>query len=69
MTTRKERDAERARRRRVKMTEAGLVQCNVWVPRGAEDEIRRAAELICANPDLRVSRLTDAKTGRMKGLK
>jgi hypothetical protein len=61
--------AERARKFKAAKMAAGLVQCNVWVPRGCEAEIKRAAEMMGANPSLRVGRLVDQNTGRMKGLK
>ena len=51
------------------MTEAGLVQCNVWVPQGAVPELQRAAELLRQHPHLTVARLADRVTGRLVGLK
>lgn len=61
--------AIRHRRHKEKMKAAGLVQCNVWVPKECIPEIRNAAQKMVANRNLRVARLMDVSTGRMAGLK
>lgn len=60
--------AERARRHKAKLAEAGMVQINLWVPAGAAGDLQRAAELIRANPLLSVARLVNRQTGRLCGL-
>jgi hypothetical protein len=62
-------NAERQARLKAKRADAGLVQINLWVPAGAADELMRAAELMRANPDLRVARLVNRATGKLTGLK
>lgn len=61
--------AERARRHKAKLQQAGLVQVNVWVPVGSVESIQRAAELMRAHPTYEIGRLVDTKTGRLSGLK
>jgi hypothetical protein len=60
---------QRAARLKERRAEAGLVQCNLWVPAGALAELKRAAELSRENPNLAVARLVDTRTGRLRGLK
>lgn len=61
--------AERARRHKAKLVEAGMVQINLWVPAAAAADIQRAGELIRANPLLSVARLVNTQTGRLVGLR
>jgi len=46
----------------------GLVPVLVWVPRPAAAEFKRPAELIAANPALRIGRMVSEKTGHIHGL-
>jgi hypothetical protein len=62
-------NTERQAKLRKARADAGLVQCNVWVPEGCVAEILRAAELMRQNPRLTVARLVDGETGRLRGLK
>jgi hypothetical protein len=61
-------NAERARRFKAKQAGEGRTQLNIWVPTHVVAEFKRAAELIVENPHLTIGRLTDAKTGRLRGL-
>jgi hypothetical protein len=61
--------ADRQRAFKARRAATGLVQCNVWVPAACAAELKLAAELMVADPDLRVARLMDVKTGRLRGLK
>ena len=54
---------------KARMAEQGLVQANFWVPASAVAELRRACELLRADPDLDVARLVSKTTGRLRGLK
>lgn len=60
---------ERARNLKARRKEQGLVQCNVWVHAEQACEIKHAADLMLANPELRVARLMNIRTGRLTGLK
>lgn len=62
-------NAERQRAFKARQAAAGLVQCNVWVPASAVADVNRAAELMCARPQLTIGRLVDTQTGRLVGLK
>ncbi len=62
-------NAERQRRHKVKMAEAGFVQVNVWVPASAAPDLQRAAEIMREFPGLTVGRLFNPRTGRLVGLK
>lgn len=46
----------------------GLVPVLVWVPRPAVAEFKRAAELIAEQSSLRIGRMVDENTGRIRGL-
>lgn len=61
--------AARQARARAKRELTGLVQVNVWVPAAAAPELTLAAELMRANPALRVARLVDTATGKLVGLR
>jgi hypothetical protein len=60
---------ERARNLKARRKAEGLVQCNVWVRAEQAAEIKHAADLMLANPELRVARLMNVRTGRLCGLK
>jgi hypothetical protein len=60
---------ERSRTLKERRAAEGLVQCNVWLPRETVAEFVRAAELIKKERDLRLARLMDLRTGRMRGLR
>ena len=60
---------ERARQFKERQIAKGLVQCNVWVHAEQASEIKHAADLMLANPELRVARLMNVRTGRLTGLK
>jgi hypothetical protein len=62
-------NAERARRHKERQADRGLVQFNVWLPARVVAEFKRAAELVTETPYLTIGRLTDTRTGRLKGLK
>jgi hypothetical protein len=49
--------------------DAGLVPVTVWVPVACVPDLKRAAELIRADPELTIGRLTDRRTGRLRGLR
>ena len=51
------------------MADAGMVQLNFWVPVAALADVKRAGELMRANPHLTVGRLVDSRTGKFVGLK
>ena len=51
------------------MADAGMVQLNFWVPAAALADVKRAGELMRANPHLTVERLVDARSGKFVGLK
>jgi hypothetical protein len=59
---------ERARAFKAAQRERGLVQVNVWLPRRAAAEFKRAAELVATDPDLRIGRMGSESTGRVRGL-
>lgn len=61
--------AQRQAALKARRIEAGLVQCNLWVPAGCVAELQRAAELMRSNPALLVARLVDTRTGKLRGLK
>ena len=52
-----------------RMADAGMVQLNFWVPAAALADVKRAGELMRANPHLTVERLVDARSGKFVGLK
>lgn len=62
-------NAERQAALKARRAKQGLVQLNLWVPASAVSELKRAAEMICADPNLAVARLVDTRTGKLKGLK
>lgn len=59
---------ERSRTFKASQEAKGLVQCNVWIPRQAVAEFKLAAAKIALNPDLRLGRMVNEKTGRIEGL-
>lgn len=61
-------DIERQRIHRSKRTDAGQMQCTLWLPAAAVPAFRRAAVLVCDNPALTIARLSDRHTGRLRGL-
>ena len=52
-----------------RMADAGMVQLNFWVPAAALADVKRAGELMRANPHLTVARLADPRSGKLVGLK
>ena len=52
-----------------RMADAGMVQLNFWVPAAALADVKRAGELMRANPHLTVGRLVDPRSGKFVGLK
>jgi hypothetical protein len=60
---------QRQARLRTARAENGMVQCNVWVPSNAVADIKRAAEMIRANPTLTIASLVDTLTGKLSSLK
>jgi hypothetical protein len=62
-------NAERQRKHRQRLTDAGLVQVNLIVPPHAVADLQRVAELLRANPDLTVARLASLTTGKLSGIK
>jgi hypothetical protein len=61
--------ADRARRRRAKLSESGIVQLNLWVPVGAAADMRLAAEIMREAPHLRLGPLRDPVSGKFVGLR
>lgn len=62
-------NAERQRRFKARLSEAGFVQVNLWVTPESKADFERAAELVRGRPGLTVARLVDIATGRLIGLK
>lgn len=62
-------NAERQARHRARQKEDGLVQLNLMIPMHAVADFMRAAELVRANRALTVGRLTDTRSGKLRGLK
>lgn len=60
-------NALKQERHRLRMKDAGLVQCNIWVPEAALAAFKEAAEKIRADHDLTIGPLVSATTGRMVG--
>ena len=60
--------ADRAAKFKTARISEGLTQMNVWVPADALPELKAAIALLCADRDLRVARLMNVRTGRLRGL-
>lgn len=60
--------AARQRALKQRRLEAGIVQCNVWLPAAAVPEFQAAAARIMAEPHLRIGPLVDVQTGRLCSL-
>lgn len=61
-------NSERQRKHREAQIAKGLVQCNVWLPPSVCADLRQAAELMQADPDLTV-RLWNRRTGRVVSIR
>lgn len=57
--------AKRAAEFKARMAAKGLVQVNVWVPRGCEAAIKEAAEVMRAVDGARGLRVVNTTTGRI----
>lgn len=57
--------AERQRRRRERLEQAGLAQCSLWVPVACLAELQQQAELLRAFPHLLPGPLRDPISGRL----
>jgi hypothetical protein len=62
-------NAERQRRHKAKLSEAGFVQVNLWLPLAAVPSFQQAAERCRENGALSVARLVNADNGKLAGLK
>ena len=58
-------NAARQRRKRARLADAGLVQCNVWVPAAAAAELRLLAEILRTYPHLLPGPLRDPVSGKL----
>ena len=65
--------AERQARLRKRRADAGLVQCNVWLPAHAVASVQAAADAIIdgmiEGRRLEVARLVDRASGKLRGIK
>ena len=56
---------DRAKAFKQRQRDAGLEQCNVWVPAGMVADIQIVAALMRENPNLELGTLRDVITGRL----
>lgn len=62
-------NAARQAKWRAAQAAQGMVQITVLVHECAVPELKRAVELMAADPHLAVARLVDIRTGRLRGLR
>ena len=62
-------NAARQAKWRAERAQHGMKQLTILVPVSAIPELKRAVELIVAEPHLAVARLVDTRTGRLRGLR
>ena len=62
-------NSARQRRKRDRLTAAGLAQCNVWVPASAVADFRLMAEIVRLHPHLVPALLRDPVSGKLVALR
>jgi hypothetical protein len=60
--------AEHAKAFKQRMSDQGLVQCNVWIPQAAVADFQRAAEMIRDDRTLSIGRMVSRVHGRLCSL-